>query len=190
MDDARRRGVIIGLLLILYMVGSGAVDFILRGSPAGPVLLAGVLGVLTESFWLAIAVTAYPMIERRNRGLARLFVALAVVILALGVVENVGGAGWAHLVVRMIHGAAMFVFYLALFRQRAIPRLLAGAGLIAALLQIIALAMPFFGGEVVFPLLAPTGVCQLILAIWLIAKGFEPESSPSQEGRTAGGPIG
>jgi hypothetical protein len=44
---------------------------------------------------------------------------------------------------------------------------------VAALLQIGALAMPFFGGEVIFPLLAPTGICQLILAIWLIARGFE-----------------
>jgi len=95
------------------------------------------------------------------------------VILALGVVEHLGGAEWAHLVVRMIHGAAMLVFYLAFYRFRYIPRWLAGAGMIAALLQIAALTLPFFGGEVIFPLLAPTGICQLLLAIWLIARGFD-----------------
>ena len=32
--------------------------------------------------------------------------------------------------------------------------------------------MPLFGHDVVFPLLAPLGLSQLILAVWLITKGF------------------
>ena len=36
----------------------------------------------------------------------------------------------------------------------------------------IAVAMPVFGHDVVFPMLAPLGLSQLLLAVWLITKGF------------------
>ena len=40
-------------------------------------------------------------------------------------------------------------------------------------------AMPLFGHEVVFPLLAPLGLCQLALALWLLVKGFRrPAANP------------
>ena len=59
--------------------------------------------------------------------------------------------------------------------------LLLSFGIIAAVLQIIAVAMPLFHRDVVFPMLAPLGVCQLVVAIWLIAKGFQdqPRSASS-----------
>jgi hypothetical protein len=38
--------------------------------------------------------------------------------------------------------------------------------------------MPLFGHDVVFPMLAPLGVVQLILAVWLIAKGFSESTKP------------
>jgi hypothetical protein len=171
MDTPRRRAQIIGLLLILYMVGSGVVDFALKGAPP---FLAPLLGILTEAFWPAIAVVAYPILHPRSPRLATLFMLLGAVILALGILENAGiMAEQNHLLVRMVHGAAMLTLYLALFRMRAIPRLLAGAGMLASLLQIVALSMPFFGRAVAFQLLAPTGICQLVLALWLIAKGFD-----------------
>jgi hypothetical protein len=170
MDTTRRRALIIGFLLILYMVGSGVVDFALKG---GPLFLAPLLGILTEAFWPAIAVVAYPMLHPRSPRLATLFVLLGAVILALGILENVGiRAEQSHLLVRMVHGAAMIVFYSALLRLRAIPRWLASVGVAAAVLQIVALSMPFFGREVAFRFLAPTGICQLVFALWLIGRGF------------------
>ena len=45
------------------------------------------------------------------------------------------------------------------------------------LLQIAAVAMPLFGRAIVFPLLAPLGLCQLALAIWLITKGFSSSAA-------------
>jgi hypothetical protein len=57
---------------------------------------------------------------------------------------------------------------------------LAAFGLAAVALQIIAVAMPLFGYRVIFLLLAPLGVSQLVLALWLITKGFrEPDTGPS-----------
>jgi hypothetical protein len=44
--------------------------------------------------------------------------------------------------------------------------------LLAALLEIVAVAMPLFGRAVVFPMLAPLGLAHLALMIWLSTKGF------------------
>ena len=40
------------------------------------------------------------------------------------------------------------------------------------LLQVIAVTKPLYGGWVVFPLLAPLGVAQLLLIGWLLWKGL------------------
>jgi len=79
---------------------------------------------------------------------------------------------WAHYLGRIFDGVATCVFYAALFRLKLVPRALAGFGLIAVPLMIAGVAMPFFGHGVVFPMLAPLGLSQLLLAAWLIAKGF------------------
>lgn len=85
----------------------------------------------------------------------------------------VGSArNWAHYVALIVAGSTLFVFYAALFRFALVPRALAAFGLGAVLLQIVAVAMPLFGQAIVFPLLAPLGLSQLLLAIWLIAKGL------------------
>ena len=68
-----------------------------------------------------------------------------------------------------------------------VPRSLATFGTTAALLQIVAVAMPLFGYGVIFLLLAPLGVSQLILAVWLIVKGFR---DPAQQSLRAPGAAG
>ena len=84
---------------------------------------------------------------------------------------------WPHFMVRIVAGATIFVFYAALYRSALVPRALAAFGMIAAVLMATSLAMPFFGGEVVFPMLAPLGLCQLILAVWLVMKGFRHQGA-------------
>jgi hypothetical protein len=79
---------------------------------------------------------------------------------------------WAHYFARLLDGTTLFVFYVALFRARLVPRALAGLGLLAALLQITGIVVVFFGHDVVFPLLAPLGLAQLALSVWLLTKGF------------------
>ncbi len=79
---------------------------------------------------------------------------------------------WAHFMARIIDGCAIFVFYLLLYRCALVPRALAGFGLIAAALMVTGVGMPIFGHDVVFPMLAPLGLSQLLLALWLITKGF------------------
>jgi Domain of unknown function (DUF4386) len=219
-----RPGRIIGGLIILQMVGSaivngyleaplfGAPGFLVTAAPlASQVGLAAVLGLVTESMWLGIAVVMFTIVHQRAPKLALAFVALAAVILAVAVLENAGvmsmlslsksyakaGAGereqfemvrvvvgsarnWAHFMARIIDGAAIFVFYAMLYRCALIPRALAGFGLIAAVLMVTAVAMPIFGHAVAFALIAPVGVSQLLLALWLMAKGFRAQASVSE----------
>jgi len=82
---------------------------------------------------------------------------------------------WAHYMGLIVHGATMLALYVALYRFALVPRALAAFGVAAVILQIVAVAMPLFGYGIVFVLLAPLGVSQLLLALWLIAKGFRGE---------------
>ncbi len=77
-----------------------------------------------------------------------------------------------HFLARALDGVRLLALYAALYCFKLVPRSLAGFGLIAAVLQIAGVAMPFFGHDVVFPMLAPLSLSQLILAAWLTAKGF------------------
>ena len=93
------------------------------------------------------------------------------------------GRNWVHYMARMTDGLAIVVFYAAVYQLAVIPRVLAGFGVVAAALQIIAVAMPLFHREVVFALLTPLGLCQLIVAIWLIARGFQGQPHTAIEVR-------
>jgi hypothetical protein len=79
---------------------------------------------------------------------------------------------WVHFLARALDGAMLFAIYLAWFRFRLVPRVLAALGLVATALQVIGVTMPLFGHDVVFPLLAPLGMVQLVVAVWLLARGF------------------
>jgi hypothetical protein len=79
---------------------------------------------------------------------------------------------WAHFTHLVVGGSTFFVLYATAFRFALIPRALAGFGMAAAALQIATVSLPFLGGRVMFPLLAPAGIAQLLLAVWLLTKGF------------------
>lgn len=86
-----------------------------------------------------------------------------------------GYRNWAHVINLLTMGGLLFAMYGVLYRLRLVPRLLAGFGMLAALSQMIAVAKPLFGGWVIFPMLAPLGLANLALIVWLLWKGFRPE---------------
>jgi uncharacterized protein DUF4386 len=93
---------------------------------------------------------------------------------------------WSHYIGLIVAGSTIFVLYNALYRLALVPRALAAFGMAAALLQIVAVAMPLFGYGVLFLLLAPLGVSQLMLACWLIVKGFrDPGQHPRRDSGSA-----
>jgi hypothetical protein len=84
---------------------------------------------------------------------------------------------WAHYVGLIVAGATIFMLYAVLYRFALVSRPLAAFGLLASTLQVVAVAMPLFGHGIVFLMLAPLGVSQLLLALWLIAKGFRDDGT-------------
>lgn len=79
---------------------------------------------------------------------------------------------WAHFTGLVFVGCMYLAFYGALLRHRLVPRAIAALGLIAAALQVSSVAQPFFDREVIFPLLMPMGLSHLLLAGWLLVRGF------------------
>lgn len=221
MEAESRAGRIIGALIILQMIFGVLVNFVLEAplfdAPGFLVNAAHysrqmgfavLLGLITEALWVGIAVTAFPFFYRHSRTMTLWLAALAVVVLAVAVIESAAvmsmvslseayakaGAAdraqletirvvaasarnWPHFLARMLDGCTIFAFYTVLYQGALVPRVLAGFGLIASALQICGVAMPLFGHDVVFPMLAPLGLIQLILAVWLLARGFRNQRS-------------
>jgi hypothetical protein len=221
MEAESRAGRIIGALIIMQMIFGVLVNFVLEAplfdAPGFLVNaahysrqmgFAALLGLITEALWVGIAVTAFPFFYRHSRTMTLWFAALAVVALAVAVVENAAvmsmvslseayakaravdraqletirvvaasARNWPHFLARMLDGCTIFAFYTLLYQGALVPRVLAGFGLIASVLQVCGVAMPLFGHDVVFPMLAPLGLIQLILAVWLLARGFRNQRS-------------
>ncbi|TCI05297.1 DUF4386 domain-containing protein [Corallincola luteus] len=79
---------------------------------------------------------------------------------------------WTHYIGLMLSGTMLLFLYLLLFRSRMIPRLLAVFGMLAVSAQLVAVAMPLFGLAIVFALIAPLALSQLMLALWILMKGL------------------
>lgn len=97
----------------------------------------------------------------------------------------VGSArNWAHYISLSVSGAMLLVMHGTLFRYSLVPRALAGLGLLATLLQMVAVTMPLFGQRVVFLMLMPLALSHLLLALWLIVKGLAAQPSAAPGART------
>jgi hypothetical protein len=220
MGATARAARVIGGLILIQMIGSAMVNGVLEaplfGAPgflenaashARQIAVGALLGLVTEALWVGIAITAFPVFWQRARAMTLWLVALAVVTLAVAVLESSGvmsmvslsqayaGASpadrwqlawvrvavasarnWAHFLARICDGATILVFYATLYRLALVPRALASFGLITVVLMLASVGMPLFGREVVFGMLAPLGLSQLLLALWLITKGFRDNS--------------
>jgi hypothetical protein len=92
----------------------------------------------------------------------------------------------AHYVSLLVGGLMLLMFHATLLRARLVPRVLAVFGLLASLLQVAAVSIALSGRPMVFPLLAPLALCQLVLAGWLLVRGWaEPGPRPALSGRAA-----
>jgi len=99
------------------------------------------------------------------------------------------GRNWAHFLGLIVHGSSLLVFYSALYRFKLVPRVLTACGLVAVLLQITTVGRPLFGHEVDFRLLAPIGICQLLLSLWLIVKGLSAAGPAERTGILSSTPL-
>jgi hypothetical protein len=169
------------------------------------VLLSLGLGALT----LAIAIVGLPVFRRYSERMAVTFLALSIINLSTLAIESIalrnllalsleyaraGGAerlemlgGLAHSTWYMAHHtnvtvahAAVFVFNWILFRYALVPRTHAALGMGATLLSTMAVGLPLLGFQFVLLLIVPTGLTQLALVFWLLARGFQERPVPGE----------
>ena len=81
-----------------------------------------------------------------------------------------------------------FMYYYLFFQSRLIPRWLSGFGIVAIILMMAACVLALFSGNRItsyIPLAAPIAVQEMVLAVWLIVKGFNPSVIASRSAKTA-----
>jgi hypothetical protein len=79
-------------------------------------------------------------------------------------------------------GALMF--YYLLYQARLIPRWLSGWGFVGAISYLATGLIAVFTGTHLVPLLLPLGLQEMVMAIWLIVKGFNPSAIASLSAKT------
>jgi hypothetical protein len=91
-----------------------------------------------------------------------------------GFVRTVETVIWDQLIaIPFILGAVMF--YWLLYKSRLVPRWLSVWGLVGAALYIVAPLGSMFGLSLGV-LMAPLALQEMVMAVWLIAKGFNPSA--------------
>jgi hypothetical protein len=96
-------------------------------------------------------------------------------------VQTVGAASLdvcdqATLAAVMAFGVGALMYYYLLYRSRLVPRWLSGWGILAIALVFVACLLALFGHHPVtsyVPLVLPIALQELVLAVWLIAKGVK-----------------
>lgn len=90
---------------------------------------------------------------------------------------------WAHYSELLAIDAWILLFYLLLYRGAAVPRALAGFGLLTALLHLTGITLPLWMGLSPVTLLGATmALGHLTVGFWLVFKGFAepiPDPQPS-----------
>jgi hypothetical protein len=89
-------------------------------------------------------------------------------------------ADWIDYLTTLAFSLGALMFYYLLYQSRLIPRWLSGWGLIGAIL-VFAVGLSSMFGLGLEVLWAPLAVQEMVLALWLIVKGFNPSAiaSPS-----------
>jgi hypothetical protein len=179
--------------------------------------VALVLTFLLAGFTLAVALVAMPVFRLASERMFFLYFALSAAGIATAALESVvvremlsmsinySQAGKAMLydalapAVRSQWSAAHFfnlasghvkalVFFLILYRSRFIPTLLAGAGVIATVLSTAGAIAALIGVQFSYFMIAPAGLVQLAMTLWLLWKGFlTPSGSFESEPRPDSG---
>ena len=103
----------------------------------------------------------------------------------VAMIESIGATiqgwnEWAWVFYVLIFGFGALSFYFALYRSKLLPRWISIWGLIAIVLMMTSALLAMFGVELpdaIFGLLViPIAVQEMVMAVWLIAKGFNQDA--------------
>lgn len=175
------------------------------GEQQSEVVTGALLLVVQTIAVVGIAVMAFPVLKRVHEGLALGYAAvrtlegvmvlvgatsaLAVVTLGESGIEAAQPAGdalvavydWAYLLGPTItFSVSALIFYPLLMRGRLVPMWLSVWGLIGGVLLLVSAVVEMYGvelsGAAQVVLVAPIGINEMVLAVWLIVKGFDTRS--------------
>jgi hypothetical protein len=90
---------------------------------------------------------------------------------------------WASVVENFPYSLGALIFYYLLYRSKLIPRWLSGWGLIGATLMIATGLWRMYDPSMIF-LAIPLILNELVLAVWLITKGFNSSAIASESVKT------
>jgi Domain of unknown function (DUF4386) len=162
--------------LVCFFAGAGiaiAMYPTMKGSNAGLALGSVVFRALEAVFYLVglVCLLSLPALGRQ--------------LTTAGAAERTSLQAIGNTLVSMHDQAALvgvfafclgaFMYYTLFFRSRLIPRWLSGFGIVAIVLMAAACVLALFSGNRItsyIPLAAPIAVQEMVLAVWLIAKGF------------------
>ena len=98
-----------------------------------------------------------------------------------GFVRTAEAVIWDQLIaIPFVLGALMF--YVLLYQSRLVPRWLSIWGLVGAALSIVAALGSMFGLSSLGVLSLPLFLQEMVMAVWLIAKGFNPSVIAAESG--------
>lgn len=80
---------------------------------------------------------------------------------------------WIHLILPFFYSSAGVVFFYFFYKSKLIPRFISIAGLVGALLVMIAIPFDFFELKLGLYIGSFMGITELFLGLWLLAKGFK-----------------
>jgi len=180
----------------------GASDYLVQVAENETQMIAGALFVLLMGLSLAmVPVMMYPLFKKQNEALAlgavvfrgpieaAVYILMVVSWLLLIVVsrESANAADASSYqavgtvllktsetinpVLEIVFSLGALMFYTLFYQTRLIPRWLSGWGIVGAVVYLVAGVMALFGAPMEI-LLALLGVQEMVMALWLIFKGF------------------
>jgi hypothetical protein len=188
MNKHRKTAIIVGVLILVAFSVLGS------GNPEAKTL-GMVLEVISGLAVITIAVLMFPLFKPYNKIASYLYIALRGIEGGLLVVTGILFLSYnaslleihagIHAVHGYIFGIAALVFYYLLYQSKLIPRWISVWGLIAAILLIIANLLETTGiTSGLMILYLPIILNEVLLAIWLIVKGFDPTAIASLNAKT------
>jgi hypothetical protein len=183
MNTHRKTAIIVGILILVAYSVLGS------GNPEAKIL-GMVLEVISGLAVITIAVLMFPFFKPYNKIASFLYIVLRSIEGGLLVVTGILFLSNNTLLLEIyagihaVHGyifaIAALIFYYLLYLSKLIPRWISVWGAIAAILLIIANLLEVTGiASGLMILYLPIILNELVLAIWLIVKGFDPSAIAS-----------
>jgi hypothetical protein len=184
MNTSRKTAIAVGVLILLAysLLGSAILESKIIG-----MFLEAISGLAV----IAIAVLMFPLFKPYNEKASLLYIALRGIEGGLMIIAGVLLLSDSNLLLKIrdgiwlghgyIFAVAALVFYYLLYQSKLVPRWISVWGVIAAILLILVNL-----GEVtgIIPasmiLYLPVILNEIVLAIWLIVKGFNPSAIVSE----------